>query len=392
MNSHSLDLERTSSQYASIADASQTGLDLTGDFTIEAWVKLETTPIGAEQIIAAKYDLSSQRSYRFELHDGSGQLRLIVSDDGSINAGHTIESTSTSTLTDTTGWHHVAVSFNIGTEAVKFYLDTVEESGSNTGTIGATLHNSSAPFSIGCQFNTGSALTFFDGLIDEVRVWNDIRTSSEISNNYLTELIGNEANLVAYYKLNNDYLDETSNNNDLTASGSPIFSTDVPIGFESASLSPSASASASSSSSSSASSSRSASASASASQSASASASQSQSLSPSASASASASNSESKSASRSTSASESKSSSASSSASASASESKSASASESTSTSASSSASISQSSSVSASESRSSSASASASPSASVSPSPAEYTNKYSATGNTYTDKYTSTF
>jgi len=41
--SASIDLERSSSQYLSITDASQTGLDFTGDFTIEGWVKLESS-------------------------------------------------------------------------------------------------------------------------------------------------------------------------------------------------------------------------------------------------------------------------------------------------------------------------------------------------------------
>jgi len=70
---------------------------------------------------------------------------------------------------------------------------------------------------------------FFDGLIDEVRVWNDIRSDAEVDDNKLTELVGNEAGLAGYWKLNNDYLDETSNNNDLTAVAAPVFSTDVPF-------------------------------------------------------------------------------------------------------------------------------------------------------------------
>ena len=61
------------------------------------------------------------------------------------------------------------------------------------------------------------------------------------------------------------------------------------------------------------------------------------------------------------------------------------------STSASESASASNSGSMSASSSMSPSASVSSSASASASPSPAEYVNKYSTVGNTYTDKYTST-
>ena len=48
----------------------------------------------------------------------------------------------------------------------------------------------------------------FDGLIDEVRIWNDKRTSTEISNNYQTQLNGNEAGLVAYWMLNNNAEDK----------------------------------------------------------------------------------------------------------------------------------------------------------------------------------------
>ena len=45
-NTHSLDLERGSNQYASIADAAQTGLDLSGDFTIVARVFYPIAGVG----------------------------------------------------------------------------------------------------------------------------------------------------------------------------------------------------------------------------------------------------------------------------------------------------------------------------------------------------------
>jgi hypothetical protein len=63
-------------------------------------------------------------------------------------------------------------------------------------------------------------------------MWDDIRTADEIRGNMNRELVGNETNLVGYWKFNNNYLDETSNNNDLTASGSPVFSTDYAFSTE----------------------------------------------------------------------------------------------------------------------------------------------------------------
>ena len=43
-NTASVDLEANSSQYASISDASQTGLDLTSDLTLALWVRFEFVP------------------------------------------------------------------------------------------------------------------------------------------------------------------------------------------------------------------------------------------------------------------------------------------------------------------------------------------------------------
>ena len=73
-----------------------------------------------------------------------------------------------------------------------------------------------------------SETIFCDGHFDELRIWTDIRTAQEISDNYQTELVGNEANLVGYWKFNNDLTDETSNSYDLTGVNSPTFSTDIP--------------------------------------------------------------------------------------------------------------------------------------------------------------------
>ena len=41
---------------------------------------------------------------------------------------------------------------------------------------------------------------YVTGRIDELRMWNDVRTQAEIKANMHTELSGNESNLIAYYK------------------------------------------------------------------------------------------------------------------------------------------------------------------------------------------------
>ena len=65
MNTNSIDLELSSSQYLSITDGNQTGLDLNSDFTIECWIKLEQLPstVGNLMVIVGKDDRYTE-SYR----------------------------------------------------------------------------------------------------------------------------------------------------------------------------------------------------------------------------------------------------------------------------------------------------------------------------------------
>lgn len=227
-NTYSLDLESSSSQYAYITDANQTGLDITGDFTIEAWLKFETLPsvAGKKMTIAGKW-ADGVRQYIMQITTAN-KLEITCSDNGSDSSGHWVRFTSNSAIISETGvWYHIAGTFDISEETATMYVNGSSKANTKSGSIGATLTNQNNPFRIGSSID-GSYGEYFDGLIDDVRVWNDIRTGQEISSNYQKELVGNEAGLVAYYKFNDSALDETSNNNDLTLSGSPSYSTDVP--------------------------------------------------------------------------------------------------------------------------------------------------------------------
>lgn len=217
-NTYALDLESGSSQYASIADTAS--LSITGDMSGEAWIKLESDT-GANQTIFSKWtDNGNQRGYILRIGSGLTSLNFIASDTG---ADPTV-STSTISYTFSTGtWYHVAFAYDASAGSVDFYVNGIQQGTTQTGARTSLYDNTSA-FAIGTRFST-VATEFFDGVIDDVRVWNDIRTATEIRGNYKRELVGNETNLVGYWKLNNDYTDETSNANDLTASGSPVFTT-----------------------------------------------------------------------------------------------------------------------------------------------------------------------
>ena len=224
-NTKSIDLELSSSQYLSITDGDQTGLDLSTDFTIEAWIKLESALASDElRTVVSKYGATTtDQAYYLLLFNSSGVLQLRGLFQNTNNV--TFFTKDFAFATDT--WYHVAMTADISAASIKLYIDGVDVSAGVGDNDATTINNSSTPFIIGARKET--AADFFDGLIDDVRVWSDIRTASEISDNMSVELDGDEAGLVGYWKLNNSLLDETSNDNDLTNNNSATFSSDVPF-------------------------------------------------------------------------------------------------------------------------------------------------------------------
>jgi len=96
---------------------------------------------------------------------------------------------------DLNQWQHVAVIYNEAAGWVKFYKNGVEYTSSLSG------HSTAVKFGIGCSQQAGPT-QFFQGAIDEVRVWNVARTQTQIQSAMYSELVGNETNLLAYYNFN----------------------------------------------------------------------------------------------------------------------------------------------------------------------------------------------
>lgn len=219
-NTYSIDLEYDSSQYLVITDVNQTGLDITGDLTIEAWIKFEEWHEATYQGIMTKRGASGHRQYALmHYKDGAtNDLYFFVAD----AVGETIGNKAVGLSTGT--WYHVAVAYDASAGSAEFFVD-----GSSVGSAGSlknSILNSDADFNIGANSSSG---LYFDGLIDDARIWDDIRSEAEISANMEAELTGTEDNLVGYWKLNNDATDEDSNGNDLTEANSPVYSEDVPF-------------------------------------------------------------------------------------------------------------------------------------------------------------------
>ncbi len=94
-------------------------------------------------------------------------------------------------------WHHIAlVKEGSGTNQVRLYIDGILV---NSGTDSSLMTNVNTIIG---QINNLSNSRNFPGKIDELRIWNTVRTQAEISANKDIELVGTETGLTAYYNFN----------------------------------------------------------------------------------------------------------------------------------------------------------------------------------------------
>ena len=177
------DFERDNSEYLSIADSNQSGLNPSGDLTLVGWVQIESINPSLYSMFASKYrwgSPNSSRAYRFGITT-SGQLHFAVSPDGSYSYGNNVLE-GTTTLQTGGVWHHVAAVFDSQAQEMRLYLDGALEA-SRMVTFGQ-INLSDAPFMLGAneQSTTGGTVVtqYFDGRLDEWYVYADNLSPAEI--------------------------------------------------------------------------------------------------------------------------------------------------------------------------------------------------------------------
>ena len=115
-------------------------------------------------------------------------------------------------------WTNITVTYDLG--LIKTYANGVlVHTYNGSGNIGDTFTNAN-DFEIGRSLLDSS---YFEGSIDDVRIWNKARTQAEIQADFNKELTGNESGLVGYWNFNfingNTVPDLSSNHNDGTLVG-----------------------------------------------------------------------------------------------------------------------------------------------------------------------------
>lgn len=215
-NTHSLLLDG-STQYLKVADTA--ALEPGSAFSLELWAKI--TSYGTETVYANKWDGAGNNAVLIQCNGTT--TYLYISGDGSTTGYQ-----ATWTAAPATGaWHHVAVTYD-SSAGGKLYIDAVDQGAPSETGSPLAVYNGSAPWTFGCFKDGGGR--FLNGKIDDLRIWSDARTATEISNHYQQELTGAETGLALYAALDNNYTDRGPNALTITAIGSPTFSSsDLPF-------------------------------------------------------------------------------------------------------------------------------------------------------------------
>ncbi|MEC4005945.1 LamG-like jellyroll fold domain-containing protein, partial [Flavobacterium sp. SUN052] len=148
--------------------------------TIETWVKTNTNSGGT--IVNYGNQTFNQR---FGILNVSSGL-YIVGENNDFDTGYTINDNN---------WHHIAVTFDGSNLLV--YVDGVV-----VATTTKSYNTTGSLFSVGGTFRSSFWGEFYQGNLDDVRIWNVARTATQINASKNCELQGNETGLVAYYKFN----------------------------------------------------------------------------------------------------------------------------------------------------------------------------------------------
>ena len=159
--------------------------------TVEFWYR--TTEITNTYVMDSVYRVQAGANYFVAGYYGGGTPCHLMSID-SIPAGNkaTIENQA---------WHHLAMTWSKG-GLFTSYLDgtqVVQNAAVNVDLPTMNVVNCLGAYRAPDGGSTSEHLT---GILDEVRIWNVVRTAAEIRSNMNVELVGNETGLIAYYNMN----------------------------------------------------------------------------------------------------------------------------------------------------------------------------------------------
>ncbi len=216
-------LSGTGGQYLTIPQTGDLAFGPTQDFTVELWI--QTTATNSDPSII------SNKNWNSGGNDGWGLFYLghdwKVNIDGT--SGSRVDLNSNAPDINDGKWHHLAAVFDRDGNLM-IYQDGFLTS--QTSLAGVYDRNITTTFPINVlQDGTGTYADNMDAKIDELRLWNTVRTTQELRENMHLTLEGSESGLVAYYQFDEstgDCLDIIGNYHGTLTNGATRVISDLP--------------------------------------------------------------------------------------------------------------------------------------------------------------------
>ena len=170
-------------------------IDIRRQITLEAWILVDEFDTNLQAIVQ-KGDGESSLSHTYAMYvreDGS-----LVADTSSGTVGQRL--VTETGLISTGRWYHVAAVIDRNEGQMRLFVNGRTANMQSGGNIDIS-DSLSTPDPLRIGGDQDGLASPFNGLMEEVRIWETARTPGQIADNMNRRLSGNESGLVAYYRM-----------------------------------------------------------------------------------------------------------------------------------------------------------------------------------------------
>ena len=177
---NALSLARAQSGFVGMGNVlSQTA----GTYSIVAWVRTAPGDVQDNQVVMAKHTTGSRNGYFLLVNTTGGALTpakaSLVTGGPGVSSPTTGETPISTTSVNDGNWHQVVAVHDLTTGTKKIYVDGAPVEDSKP--VQPVTVNTTAPFLIGGAFNGTSINGLFDGLLDDIQIYNRALADEEIN-------------------------------------------------------------------------------------------------------------------------------------------------------------------------------------------------------------------
>ena len=188
-------------------------LNLSGSFTLEAWVKTENI-VQSQTVLERRNENTGRAAYALKIENGKALFTIC-------SGYRRCTSVSSAENLAPNVWQHVAGVLD--GRQMRVYVNG-QQAGKRTPYVYAPV-SSYGDLRIGASF--GAEPNYFRGLLDEVRVSNVALYNADFAP--VAELTSSQSTMGLWRFDNGSVSDWSSHNNNATMNGSPTFSSEIPI-------------------------------------------------------------------------------------------------------------------------------------------------------------------